>query len=896
MKDDLLHEVLQRLGEFEFKPRGEWLRQGRCPSCHKKELWTSATAPWVLRCGRLNNCGYEVHVKDLYSDIFDHWSTRYPATESNPMASAEAYLASHRGFDLALIKGAYTQETYYDRELQVGTATVRFTVGDTWWERLIDEPGRFKKKANFKYGGSYKGKWWLPPSVNVASSRRLWLVEGIFDAIALTQNGHDAVALMSCNNYPSLALQELATLRGAKDINLVWALDGGAAGRRYIRQWKERSDAEGWQSQAAYIPVRGRREMDWSDLHLLDRAQTDEEKRHLSPEGMQEYLHHGALLVAKTATEKGLLMYRQSGLNQFEFDFRQRLYWFDLDVDKYHRAMDRIQEENGGLDHEQVQELALKESGGIRDIANCLPTPLYFQENKVTDESWYYFRVEFPHDGAPVKNTFTSAQVSTSAEFKKRLLAIAPGAMYTGSSMMLERAMKNQLFNIKRVETIDFIGYSKIHEAYVLGDLAVAKGEIHQANDEDYFDIGRLALKSLNQSVDLSINSDPRGYKTEWVKHLIHAYGSKGLAALTFWFGSLFAEQIRAQQKSFPFLEVVGEAGSGKSTVIEFLWKLFGRVDYEGFDPSKATGAGRARNFSQVAGLPVVLIESDREGLADSKSHVRAFDWDELKTAYNGRSIRARGMATSGNETYEPPFRGSVVISQNNAVSGSEAIMTRIMHLTFDRSGHNANTRVSAQFLERVAVEDVSGFILAATKRADEVMAIVNERAEHYQQQLMAEPEIRVGRIAKNHGQLMALADALRLVVRMSDEVYERLLQEIRCMAIQRQSAINADHPIVDEFWDMYEYLNGSDDHLPALNHSRDPALIAINLNHFVSVAAEAKQQLPPMRDLKNLLKASRRYKYQGQRVVNSAIKARELKASSSSERCWVFAKGSAHG
>lgn len=49
---------------------------------------------------------------------------------------------------------------------------------------------------------------------------------------------------------------------------------------------------------------------------------------------------------------------------------------------------------------------------------------------------------------------------------------------------------------------------------------------------------------------------------------------------------------------SFLFLEIVGEPGSGKTTLIQFLWKLFGR-DYEGFDPSKSTAAGRMRTFTQ---------------------------------------------------------------------------------------------------------------------------------------------------------------------------------------------------------------------------------------------------------------------------------------------------------
>lgn len=892
MNNQLLHDALKRLDEFEFKKQGDWLRQGRCPACSKRELYTHADAPWVIKCGRLNNCGYEIHLKELYPDLFNSWSERYPITPTSPTAAADAYLAHNRGFDLSLLQGTYTQESYFDRNLNAGSATVRFEFANTWWERIIDQPERFgKKKANFKYGGSYAGEWFALPSIDLIEAKKIWLVEGIFDAIALAQHGYAAVALMSCNNYPSKALEKLLALRGNNPRPmLVWALDGGYAGKRYIKKWTERSRAEGWSCLAAYVPLsKNGKERDWSDLHLLDKAQTDPERKHLSPAGVEKYLYYGSLLIAKTALEKAMLIHEYKNMDQFEFDFSGRLYWFKMDIERYHKALDRISEEEGGLTQEELRERAMKECGGIREIANCVPTPLYYQENKITDESWYYYKVEFPHDGRAVKNTFTSSQLSASGEFKKRLLGIAPGAVYTGTNAMLEQSIRRQLFNIKRVETVDFVGYSKEHEAYVLGDVAVHNGNIYPINEEDYFDIGRLSLKSLNKSVDLTINTDAKSYKSDWVRHLVTAFGAKGLAALSFWMGTLFAEQIRARQSSFPFLEVVGEAASGKSTLIEFMWKLLGRMDYEGFDPSKATNAGRARNFSQVSGLPIALIESDRESSGEGRGHVKSFDWDELKTAYNGRSIRARGMATGGNETYEPPFRGSVVISQNNAVDASEAVMSRIVHLTFDRSGHTSTTRSSAVFLERSELSDVSGFILACTTKERQIMEIVESKTDFYHHQLIAEPEVKNIRIAKNHGQLMALADALRLVVKISDEEHAQLHAQIRLMAIERQCAINADHPVVDEFWDMFEYLNG-DEAYPMLNHSRDPGVIAINLNHFMQVASDHRQQVANMRDLTKLLKGSRRHKYLGQRVVNSAIRDRDLSGKgSTSQRCWIF-------
>lgn len=900
MNGDLLHDVLRRLdAEFEFRERGGWLRQGKCPSCGKKEVYTNAEHPWVVRCGRLNNCGWEGHVKDLYPDLFSNWSERVrkqtPAGKPpSPTAVADAYLQHARGFDLDKIKGWYTQESYFDQEINAGSATVRFQFGTTWWERLIDNPERFgKKKARVQPGGRYAGTWWKPPTMNLGEVSELWLVEGIFDAISLMHHGIHAVALMSCSNYPKNGLEEILALGGRRP-RLVWALDGDNAGRNYIRKWVARAREEGWDCAAAVIPQEGKAKTDWNDIHLRDRGREPEQQR-LSAEGRKEYLHHGAVLIARTPTEKALLIYgRNQRSAEFDFEFDRRLYWFKLDIDRYNRALDDIGEREPGLTQDELRERALAESGGIRPIANCYPRPLYYQANLITDESWYYFRVEFPHGGAPVKNTFSASQVSTAAEFKKRLLGIAPGAVFSGTSLMLERMMERQLYNIKRVETIDYIGYSREHGCYVLGDVAVKGGKIYEINNEDFFDMGALSVKSLQQSVSLSVNRDATEYRSDWVGKLWACFGAKGLAALTFWFGSLFAEQIRAEQKSFPFMGIVGEAGAGKSTLIEFLWKLLGRRDYEGFDPSKSSLAARARNFAQVSGMPVVLIESDRDRLSDEKSHTKTFDWDELKTAYNGRSVRARGMATSGNETYEPPFRGAIVISQNAEISASVPVLQRVVHLHFTKDGQTAETREIANSLESTPVEEVSGFVLAATTREAKILQTVFERTPIRERQLQQTPGVKTMRLAKNHGQLLALADALRHVVRLTDEQFAALEQQIIRMTIEREEAISADHTLVQEFWEAYEYLNGFDSADPQLNHSRDDQFIAVNLNHFVQVATEKRQQIPPLRDLKKLLKTSRRHKFHGIRVVNSAIRDKLSNPSSvsTSVKCWVFVKG----
>ncbi|GKS83241.1 toprim domain-containing protein [Acidovorax sp. SUPP1855] len=926
---DLLHEIAEALkNDYGFKPSQskKHLQKGKCPSCGEKSLWTFADTPWVIRCERLNNCGFEEHAKDLYPDLFNSWTERYqapeqakPQAEQNPHAAADAYLRIARGFDLALIAGTYTQETYFDPKADsgrgAGTSTVRFKVAESWWERLIDRPWRFgKKKANFAAGKSYAGFWWEPPHLTFFAPTpetpadapkppmELWLVEGIFDAISLAHHGIAAAALMSCNNYPGHALESLRRLLAMQghqvpEPKLVWALDGDKAGRDFTRRHVERARADGWACEAAQIPQRenlgkvGKR--DWNDLH---------QRGLLEPKHIEEYRHQGALLLADSAEEKALLIYNRTGRTSFDMTFDNRLYWFTLDLEAYGKARETIEkaQAKGDCDDEKAAKLldeSLRASKTLAQIANCRPEALYYQANPVTDEAWYYFRVSFPDDRAPIKGTFTAGQLTTSSEFEKRLLHMAPGAMFSGSSQQLKRLMQFQLENPKVVQTVDFVGYTAAHKAYILGKVAVRNGEIHEANAEDYFDFDRLAIKSLQKSINLQINTDRDGYDRSWTQHLWAAFGAKGYIALAFWFGTLFAEQIRAEHQSFPFLEIVGEPGAGKSTLIQFLWKLLGR-DYEGFDPAKSTSAGRLRTFTQVSGLPIVLIESDRETKNGNQAHVRSFDWDELKDAYNGNPIRTTGVKTGGNETYDPPFRASIVISQNNQVQASQAVMERICHMTFSAQGHTPTSYEHAKALEKVAIEQVSGFILAALRREAEAMKVITETHDANVSFLLDQDGVHKPRIAKNHAQLLSIAQALRAVVRITDEQFALVKEQVVAMARERQQSINADHPLVQDFWEAFDYLNGlplvtttGPKEVPRLNHSRDTDFIAVNLNEFVEMASAHRQQVPPLGELKKVLRTSKTRSFSEVKTVNSAIKTRNEAGSEVGRtvHCWVF-------
>lgn len=938
MHDTLRNEVLKRIqADYGLKPiRGtRYMRKGKCPACGRPELYTFADSPWLLICGR-GKCGAQYHVKDLYDDLFNDWSERAPASDQQPNATARAYLEFARGFRLELIEGWFTQENYWSREINAGSATVRFPLDKGgYWERLIDRPERFgKQKARFAPGASYKGVWWCPPSLDLTDLNELYIVEGIFDAIALLHHKVPAVSAMSCYAFPEQSLRDLKQACSDADRHLptlVWALDNEPTARNYTRKWVTMAKAMGFSCEAAQIPQRGRK-TDWNDLHqrwaFID--DTDQRAKRVTDD-LDEARYQGALLISESASEKGLLIYQRNEWREFHFAFDSRLYWWSLDLDKYNKAIQAIEGDDDGNDRElsnkAIREKALRMSGSVVEIANCYFEALYFQRNEITDESWYYLRVDFPHGAPSVKNTFTAAHIAAASEFKKRLLGMAAGAMFTGTGQQLEKIMKAQTFAIKTVETIDYVGYSKEHGCYVFGDVAVKDGQVYEANNEDYFEFGKLRIKTLQKGVAIRPSrNENKTYNTQWFKLLWTCFGTQGVVALAFFFGSLFCEQIRTRWQSYPFLEATGEAGAGKTTLLNLLWKLLGREGYEGFDPMKSTKAGRSRLMGQVSGMPVVYLEADRH--SDDKAHAKTFEWDELKDFFGGGTLATKGVKTAGNETYEPPFRGAIAISQNAAVVAHEAIMTRICKLHFVRPSVTPESRAAADRLNALDGSILSHFLLQAVKAEASVMKQLTESFPNHEARLRRlhthcincgtayqdssdkaacshcgntlRGYIRVERISKNHAQLLALLDCLRLVTPITDAQYSATERQIIAMALERQASISADHPAVAEFWEVYDYLEGLDADGPVVNHSNKPETgeIAINLNEFYERANEHKQKLPEISVLRDLLKDSRSRKFiDVNRAVCSAVRKYQAKNDNlrtfkaPTVKCWIFQK-----
>jgi hypothetical protein len=870
---NLQDEIIKGLtARFRFKKTaGEWLQEGTCPNCSKPSLFCAAKEPKIVRCGK-GKCQWEDSVRNLLPDLFEDWSKRHPRTHEDPHASADAYLLHERGLDLALLRGCYTQEVYQDPKTRETSATVRFPVGDTYWERIIDKPGRFPKKAHFAAGGKPGGHCWIPPKITLEDLARaddIWITEGIFNAAALHQGAHlTAVSAMSCNFWPKhfLAMLQsaLQQIKRATRPRLVFAFDPGEAGVSWSRRFVRQAKAEGWDATAAQVAPDGEgTSKDWNDLlHDHREWRGDADRAPLGPDAVATYLWNGRVTIATSPREKAKMLHERRKLASFDFRHNNTLWWCKVTYDD-----------------DDKRNLMLEE------IANCAFRLLYRERDEIADETNYFLQVDFPGAEPTVKARFSSSACANSAEFKKRLMAFA--GTWTGTGEQLDRLIRNQTRGLKVVEPIPFTGYSAAHRAWLLGDIAVREGRLVDLNQEKYFDFGKQAVKLRSAERLLDIQYDPDKIVFEWVSVLWTAYGPKGLVALAFFTMSFFSVQIRDKLKTIGFLEITGLPGSGKSTLVEFLWKLAGRAGYEGFDPNKGTVAFLARNLMKVANLPVGLIEGGRDD--DKRGGFKQFDYNELLVLYNGRSPRGTGQKSGGYETHEQPFLGSIYLMQNERIDAIPAVLERLMSMDIDKSRWSPATKAAAVKLEGWPIEELSGTIVHVIRTEAKYLASYFDRYDYHDANMPKRVDgLHNSRPIKCHSQLAAGVEALEaLFPTIRPEWIEETLQLVDAMALDRQNSCGGDHPVVSDFWDKVQYLverEKNEDHAEgkSVNQHRDrDTTIAVNLVDFEARCRNAGIAPPNMDQLKKLLRNSKSRKWVATKNVNNPA-GRVMS-------CWVF-------
>lgn len=891
---------------FKYSADRTKIQRGVCPACKKKEAWAKVERPHYIYCNRSNKCGAVTKVKDLYpflyetQNIIEQFEKEIP---TNPNAIADAYLKKVRGFNGEKIKGWYSQHLYINPNANKKTYTTRFQISpDCFFERFVEpviitdpETGESIQRKN-RIIGNYQGLVWQPPTQTLEEDDKVYITEAVFKSIALVLSDVKSVSALSASHFPDQFIDK------HKGKNILWviALDNDKAGNKYTLSHIEKLKELG-EHYSVVLPPKGK---DWDDLYRENR---------LTDSDFETYYYYGDLLKAESREEKALAIYRYKHLDRFIFEFARRTYSCTISVEQYEKAINEetqlIIEKSGNefyqlTDDEEnmVRDRALANHKVIDEIANFTADFLYYEQPDVGDEGKYFFAIDMSNGSGVNRLSFSGAVFSSASDFKKAMQRKAPGALFTGASQQLDLLYRRWFAHShKSVSVIDYVGYCKAQNAYVYNDIAIQNGKVIKKNADEFFELEKGGIKTQTM-IAMSISS---GHSVSWLNDYRTAYSVKGLVVLVWWLGSLFVNQIRETTKIYPFAEVYGEPSAGKTWMIEFLWKLFGRENEEGFDPSKSTLAGRTRKFTQVSNLPVVMIESD----VDDNAHQRRFDWEELKPMSDGRLGRVTGQKDGSNTTKEPQFLGAAMIAQNNCINASKAVLSRLVQIHFDRSHHSYEGKIAADRLDSLPAEQLSSVLVNAVRQESSILREFFHLLKEKERLVKQSGKVEMIRIANTHGQIIAMSQALRKVIPFTNQDLSDIERYLCVLAEKRQQAMQDDHPIIQQFWSNVDYLDSArveneydraqvnnEEWLPAgadgnkyglrihqMNHATQPDEdFWVSLPHYISTCRKRGLEFATEKDLRKYLPSSQKRRFVGAGTKRSRLEGKTM-------RLWQF-------
>lgn len=240
-------------------------------------------------------------------------------------------------------------------------------------------------------------------------------------------------------------------------------------------------------------------------------------------------------------------------------------------------------------------------------------------------------------------------------------------------------------------------------------------------------------------------------------------FGARGVLVLAWWMGASHAACIREDQHSFPFLQINGAAGSGKSLLLEYLQKLNGLGPY-GHSLAHATKAARDRIYANAfdADRPIVICEI-YEGSPDD-----SFDWDELKLLYNSSPIT---FQSGEGEFQTETFKGALVITANQQLECSDALSSRM--IVVDLTALNAQpTRIRPDAIANVDVNQACAFGLEVKEREAWISNNIRYYGPAYQKELTNKYGNALNaRTALNCSQMLVLLDLLCTLLSIDDAI-----------------------------------------------------------------------------------------------------------------------------
>ncbi len=711
----------------------------KCPSCGKFEAWAYTDKPFSIICNRKNECGEKTPAKSVYSDLWQDLAKRYPPTPSDKKATARAYLES-RGLKPDLIE--------FEQGFKGNHHTLTLKQDGVTFDHLIDYKGDGEGKNRLT---AYKGKVYQTKSV--ATSKSVFICEGVIDALSLEQSGLAAIATYSSGSIPKDWYQ------ANKDKEFILAFDNDAAGIKGIQKTITCFKELGITYKVALAPI-GK---DWNDLLVNHLLVTEQQEKTLKKAYWQ-----GELTFA-TSAEDYFLIYCKRYPNT-----KTKLFEFDNKLFK-------------GYDGDKASLLADCTIRLLHSVINDS------EDDKQTME--HYIRIYSNREGEGILRLDAAELVQLNA-FKTALQNHRQ--LFYGNSDDLNH-VASYLFNQKppKIRALTTVGYDEKSNGFYYPKFAYDEnGKRIEVNGDKYFT--KANIKPFMNCSDTIINNLEEMDLKRFITQLHAAYGNKGLLALGFYVATQFSHLIFEKYGFFPFLSLYGDPHAGKSFITKLLNRCF-FVDGEGQTMTASnTAKGELRKISQKSSMVCCLLEG-RTG----KSR---FDYDGILPLYNRNAIYSRATTSQDNRTHDLALKAALSFVWNHECFILKPAKERVISLHFADADLTEETSAAWEELNSYSPEQltsVGDHVLRNRKSFEsELISWIKDYSG-----TLKEQGIKVARIANNHA--IALAGVVTLLESLKiDADYNALMLYTVARAKNKLETAKSEAHTADYFFSCITELN----------------------------------------------------------------------------------------
>ncbi|MNK53051.1 hypothetical protein D3C87_720020 [compost metagenome] len=457
--------------------------------------------------------------------------------------------------------------------------------------------------------------------------------------------------------------------------------------------------------------------------------------------------------------------------------------------------------------------------GKYQEISNFKMRIIYHVETS-DEEAYRLIQIKnvFGHDVVIKMNTDDFVSI---ASFRK-IIARKGNFLFKGNDADLCRLQDKLQRDEVTTELVKQLGYNRKFNFYAfangifdcnqnkfvpIDNLGIVKHEVLKDGGEvvrhDFF---IPAMSKMFVDKDDLYTNDKRflhveSGKTfkEWSELFCEVYGTNGQISLTFYLISIFSDIVyRSMDSRFPMLNVYGQKGTGKGTMIESMMKLFGLGQKQLMLGGASTVVGMMRKSGQFSNAMLWMDEY--------KNNLKPTTIESLKNFYD-RIGYERGKKDNTFQTESTRIDSAIIVSGQEMPIIEEALFSRFLLLITKRFSRTEETRQNFLKLKEWEENGLSDITVHLMQYRGKVAQ--HFKAKYAEEQRTLAKAVNNAdvdeRFINNYASIIAMADLLRDEVHLPFTIVD--FRELCKRTLLEQFFVLKGSDSIGKWWSIVEQL-----------------------------------------------------------------------------------------